>query len=83
LTVAATVPKQSGFHDKLLYSPSSKVAVLLDYQDGKGRCYQLVGGFHASHTFTAITVDATRTFTWHDGLGFWTLPWDDVACVPF
>ncbi len=82
--VTATVPRASGIHDKLLYNPATKTAVLLDMRDGlEARCYQLLPNFHAHHTFSSITVDATRTFTWHDVTGLWTLDWPTVTCVPF
>jgi hypothetical protein len=83
-TVVATVPRPTGIHDKVMYNPHTKTAVLLDMRDGyEPRCYQLLPEFHPNHVFTAITVDATRTFTWHDATGLWTLDWPTVACVPF
>lgn len=86
LTVVATVPKASGYHDKLLYSPSARIAILIDNGDGvRPRCYQVARDFHAYRTFTAITVDAARAFTWHDPTGLWGgMSWDvSLPCVAF
>lgn len=82
-TVTATVPRATGVHDKLLYNPTTHTAVLI-VQGVSPRCYQLLPDFHAAHTFSSITIDATRTFTWHDATGFWTIEWPaTMPCVPF
>lgn len=86
LTVVATIPKPSGIHDKVLYSPSAKLAILIDNGDGvRQRCYQVAANFKPERTFTAITVDAMRAFTWHDPTGLWGgLVWDvTLPCTPF
>lgn len=83
-TVTATVPKPSGVHDKLLYNPITKTAVLIDQRDGLApRCYQMISGFESTHVFSSITVDSTRSFTWHDDTGLWTLDWPILPCIPF
>lgn len=85
-TVVATVPKPGGIHDKLLYSPSAHVAILIDNGDGvRPRCYQVAVNFHAEMTFSAITVDASRSFTWHNEKGLWGgMPWDvTLPCTAF
>ena len=80
-TLVATVPKSDGHHDKLLYRPG--IAALVT-RDAEGRrCYQIARSFHADMTFTAVTVDAARTFSWHDATGYWSEPWIERACTVF
>jgi hypothetical protein len=86
LTVYATIPKASGYHDKVLYDPRTHTAYLIDQRNGaQPRCYQAAPNFHSAHTFTGITVDAERAFTWHDATGFWGgMHWDvTLPCTPF
>lgn len=86
LSVVATVPKPSGFHDKVLYNPTTKVAIVIDQGDGvRPRCYQVQSDFHVDMTFTHVTVDAVRSFTWHDPSGLWMgQAWDvTLPCTVF
>lgn len=85
-TVQVTVPMRSGVHDKLVYSPSGHWAALVNNHDGVSQpCYQLALNFHSDMTFTVVTVDAARHFSWADATGtYWPLPWDmTLKCHPF
>jgi hypothetical protein len=80
--IIATVPKQDGYHDKLLYRPGVAALVTRDAQ-GR-RCVQIAAPFHADMPFTAVTIDAERTFSWHDATGYWSEPWDvSLPCTVF